>query len=205
MSEPTERSPEEIAHVPRKILQEQDWLPHGYRDDPDRQIYSVLRERVRYAPRPGLEEDETNKQLIPYVVVRCGDRFLTLRRRSAQSEERLHDQLSIGVGGHISRADDDAEADPIASGMRRELHEELHIPRDIDVEYCGLLNDDSNAVGRVHCGLVYRCEAEAEEVEVRETEKMVGEWRSLPELQEYRDQLETWSQFLLPAIREGQI
>src|SRR6266849_6628716 len=42
------------------------------------------------------------RQIIPYVVVRYGDSFFLLRRTRKQNEVRLHDKLSLGIGGHIN-------------------------------------------------------------------------------------------------------
>ena len=191
---------ESIAYVPRHQLADRDWLPHGFRPDPDRAIYETLTDSIAFAPRPELETDPSRKQLIPYVVVRAGARIWTMRRRRAQTEERLHDQLSIGVGGHVPDEVLDADTAPLRAGMRRELHEELHIPREVDVDYIGILNDDTDEVGQVHLGLVYECEAPEEDVEIRETEKLVGEWKTVEELEERRDQLESWSRLLLEEL-----
>lgn len=191
---------EHIAFVPRRSLEDRDWLSHGFRPDPDRTIYETLAASLDFAPRPDLETDPTRQQLIPYVVVRAGERIWTMRRRRAQNEERLHDQLSIGVGGHIPDEVRTDPAGPLRAGMRRELHEELFIPDDVEVTYTGILNDDTNEVGRVHLGLVFECEAPRESVAIRETEKLVGEWKTEGELREKKDRLETWSQLLLPEL-----
>jgi len=194
---------ERIAHVPRRDLDDRGWLTHGYRADPDRTIHRQLEQSLQFAPRPDLETDPSRQQIIPYVVVRADGRIWTMRRRRAQTERRLHDQLSIGVGGHVPDDVLSAAGAPLPAGMRRELHEELHIPEEVEVTYTGLLNDDTNEVGRVHLGLVYTCEAPREAVAIRETDKLVGEWKTLGELREREDRLETWSQLLLPEL-EGE-
>jgi len=193
--------PERVAHVLRADLPEVS-IERGYVNDPDRRAYRALREALHFGPRPALENDPSRKQLIPYVVVvdTDGGQLFTMRRRTAQSESRLHDRLSIGAGGHIAEEDESAETDPLRAGMERELHEELEAPRAIDPEYRGLLNDDTDEVGRVHLGLVYIAAAEREAVAVRERDKMAGEWMSLDQLAERRDQLESWSRLLLEQL-----
>lgn len=208
MSDAPEESdipPEQIAFVPRDLLSEHGWLPHGFRADPDQRIYASMCASVDFSPRPSLETDESRKQLIPYVVLFSDEGIFTLRRRRAQSESRLHDKLSIGVGGHVQQAEQRTDLDVLRAGMRRELHEELHIPESVDVDYCGVLNDDSNDVGRVHYGVVFRCEADPSQVDVREVEKMVGEWWSVDELEAEKDRLESWSRLLLPAVKTGRV
>lgn len=191
---------EQAAFVPRIELEGLDVLEHGFRADPDRLAYEKLVKYVSFARRGELEEDPSRKQLIPYCVMTNGADVFVLRRKNAQTEARLHDKLSFGVGGHINPEDarkNDAE-DVIQGGMLQELHEELNVEANVTPSYVGTLNDDSNAVGRVHLGLVYMCETPRDAVSVRETEKMAGEWYSPDELDAVADRLETWSQLLLP-------
>jgi len=198
---------ERVAFVPRGEIADDRWLDRGFHLDPDRDAYNCLRRAIQFAPRPELEEEPSRKQLIPYVLVRApgGSEFLTMRRRSAQSEQRLHHKISIGAGGHITESIDTDAPDALRSGMRRELHEELSVPDGTDVEYRGLLNDDSSDVGRVHLGLVFTARPPSRDVTVVETEKMAGEWRDLDGLEDDREQLESWSRLLLDPIRRGEV
>src|SRR6478672_8397799 len=76
------------------------------------------------------EHDESFKQVIPYVVVVNGNRYLLIRRTKKQGEARLHDKYSLGIGGHINDVDSGSEARHshiIEAGLRRELNEEIGI------------------------------------------------------------------------------
>lgn len=70
---------------------------------------SALREAVAahglYLRRPTAEEDPSHKQLIPYVVVRDGERVFLMERTDAGGDARLHRKASIGVGGHLNPVD----------------------------------------------------------------------------------------------------
>ncbi len=137
---------------------------------------------------------ETNpewKQIISYCVVRFEGEYLWLERLPAQSERRLHGQLSIGVGGHINPIDASsngapasgaaADADLIARGARRELEEELVIGPEFDLAPIGLVNDERSPVGAVHVGIVYGVTA-THRPHVRETSKMKGAWGALADI-----------------------
>jgi predicted NUDIX family phosphoesterase len=196
----SDKMDEQAAFVPRLELEDIGVLEHGFRPDPDADVYARLVKHVAFDRRGDLEDDPTRKQLIPYCVVTSGSEVFVLRRRTAQTEARLHDKLSFGVGGHINPGDaraNDAD-DIIEGGMLQELGEELFVESDVDPLYVGTLNDDSNEVGRVHLGLVYVCRVPREAVSVRETEKMVGEWYTRDQLEAVQDRLETWSRLLLP-------
>ena len=71
---------------------------------------------------------------------------------------------------------------------------------------CGVLNDDSNAVGQVHAGLVYTVAVPpdtAGAITVRETSKMAGAMRGIhgaDGLWQHAERLESWSRILLAAL-----
>ena len=58
--------------------------------------------KLVYLNRSEAEQDKHFKQLIPYVLLICGDRILRYRRGKGGQETRLHGLFSVGVGGHIS-------------------------------------------------------------------------------------------------------
>lgn len=151
-----------------------------------------------FVPRPKAEYDDTVKQIIPYVVIRRGEEYYLLRRLKKQTEARLHDKLSLGVGGHINPTEG-AAADPLTAGLMRELAEEVAVERIDSLTCAGVLNENNGGVSDYHAGLVYVLET-AGEVEVRETEKMAGSWVGLAELRRRYDTLETWSQIVLDHL-----
>ena len=152
----------------------------------------------RYLDRPVAEDDPGFKQLIPYVVVRDGDRVFLMQRTDAGGDARLHGKASIGVGGHLNPVDDGEE--PLMAGLRREWDEELVAAWAPEFQLVGLLNDDSNPVGAVHLGVVFTVEAEGRSVEVREREKLTGAFVEADAVAAAWDRLETWSQLVADAL-----
>jgi len=158
--------------------------------------------RARLRPRREAEHDPEWKHFATYAVI-CADRsVLSYLRTPAGSESRLHGLRSIGIGGHVNT--DDAETDSLWSAAAleraalRELHEEIFLPADCRLDFMGLVNDDSNDVGRVHIGLVYRCPLKSDDMSTaRETALTDCRMLSCGELTETRDLYETWSQFLI--------
>jgi len=159
------------------------------------ELYSLILENHTFAPRDEVEEDYTRKQPIPYVAVRHGDSYLMLRRTKKQSEKRLHDKLSLGIGGHINPGEDGVE-DIIMNALRRELEEEVHIHRPSGLKFAGFINDESNSVSRVHLGLLFIMDTEDEGFEVREKDMMTAEWVQTSSLKAHYDKFETWSQIV---------
>jgi predicted NUDIX family phosphoesterase len=129
-------------------------------------------------------------------VVRHLDSYFLLQRKNTQSEQRLHNKLSIGVGGHINPSEEAHGNDLIKDGLTREINEELHIAAGYGERLIGLINDDTTEVGRVHLGVLFEIDSQSFDVSVRETSKMDGEWVAIGRLQEDYDRLETWSQIV---------
>ena len=148
-----------------------------------------------FRPRPDAENDPSWKQIIPYLLLRDGERIFLMRRTRAGGDERLHDRYSIGVGGHVNPADGD-----VLGGLRREWAEELEADFEPEFQPVGVLNDDENAVGAVHLGLVYSADAGGRPVVIRETHKLEGAFASVDEVAAVADKLETWSALLFDFL-----
>ena len=213
-----------VLVVPREELFPQS-TPHGLRafgEDPaldaSRFEATVLRSGF-FVERDYAERTPSLKQVIPYAVVTTPDGVLLTRRLSAGGESRLHDKLSIGIGGHVDaedardvsyserrelRGEEAARRHPIAAAAARELAEELEIEGRYEIAYVGVLNDDTNPVGAVHVGVVLVVTVEGT-VAIRETESLEGRLVSTAELRELRAQganFETWSALLVDRLDE---
>ncbi len=187
-------SDEQVLVVPRARCPDgAGWL--GLRTEGLTAFLDVVARHGRYAPRDAMEQDPTHKQIIPYLVLRDGDRYFLMRRTRAGADRRLHDRWSIGVGGHLNPGDDG-----VFGGLRREWREELHADFEPAFEPLALLNDDTTDVGAVHLGVVFVADAAGRPVTVRERDKLTGSFASAAEVAAVADDLETWSQLVFEAI-----
>src|SRR4051795_4496358 len=110
---------ERVLVVPRDVVPDRaSW--YGLRTDGIEAFLTVVAERGRYEPRSAMEVDPSFKQIIPYLVLRDGERYFLMRRTKAGGDARLHDRWSIGVGGHLNPGGGD-----VTGGLRREWAEEL--------------------------------------------------------------------------------
>lgn len=156
-----------------------------------------------FLPRSAAEEDPSHKQLIPYLVIRCGDHVLHYVRGKSGGESRLHAKGSIGIGGHINDGDTHAAHFDSAAydrAVERELNEELIVPSGYRKKVAALLNDDSTEVGRVHLGIVHIIELGSRDVRSREDAIRDIEFLSSAELEPRRDRLEMWSKICLGGL-----
>ncbi len=149
------------------------------------------------------------KQVIPYGIVTCEERVLLVRRTKGGGEARLHDKLSIGIGGHINPVDAGSGtgreailSELFSTATRREIEEELTIEGTFAARPVGLLNDDSNPVGAVHVGLVQWVQVRGS-VQIREHDQLAGELVPVGELRERLTEganFETWSRLLVEHL-----
>ena len=168
---------------------------YGLRTDGMAGFLASIAEHARFAPRAAMEVDPAWKQLIPYLVLRDGDRYFLMQRTKAGGDARLHDRWSIGVGGHIGESDGG-----LGGGLAREWSEELVADWTPEFRLIGLLNDDTDPVGAVHLGVVYEVDAAGRAVAVRETHKLEGAFAPLAEADALGDRLETWSRLALDHL-----
>ena len=189
---------EHILVVPRSDLL---WAGpfRGVSTDGLDEYLARIRRFGTFRRRGDVEDDPSLKQIIPYLVVRCGGRYLLFERTRAGHEGRLRGLSSVGVGGHISHEDVGQAEDVVAAGLRRELDEELHVMGDWTARLVAVLNDDDNPVGQVHFGLVHLVDVPSGHVEVREADQLTGQLVPFDAVRAAYPQMETWSQLVVDA------
>jgi predicted NUDIX family phosphoesterase len=195
--------PEQVMVVKRDVLSK---FPPGLVLNPV--TLSLLLEMVdatfEWKDRDEVEHDDTYKQVIPYLLVRCGEKWFLTHRTRKQVEARLHDKISLGVGGHVNPEDGEPEGnerlfadDYIGGCAERELNEELEIEADlhaIDLKMIGYVNDDSTDVSRHHVGLIFEVTVPDEDaVAIREKENMTGAFASREQIEAAIPMMENWS------------
>jgi len=164
--------------------------------------------------RSELEEDPSFKQIIPYAIisnkepeprsrrdklrgVQQSQSFYLFKRTSKQTEKRLHNKFTLGVGGHMNPNDSmESKEQYFIDELKRELYEEVRLLNGCfieDIEFIGFINDDTISVGRAHIGLLYNIHVSNKEVYINETDKMTADWIDKPNLAEFYEGMETWT------------
>jgi predicted NUDIX family phosphoesterase len=159
-------------------------------------IFNKILDNKSFMQRDKAEYDFQHKQVIPYVIIRHGVNYLLLKRSTGQTEKRLHNKYSLGIGGHINPASSINEDNIIIKGLYRELNEEVSVRDPGHLQFIGIINDESNSVSRVHLGLLYVLEVPSQDYEVLEKEKMTAQWVAESDIKQYYNGLETWSQIV---------
>jgi predicted NUDIX family phosphoesterase len=163
----------------------------------------LARENNFFTPRPAAETNQALKQIIPYALLVHNGRVLHYVRGKKAGEQRLAAKGSVGIGGHMNDGDEGLFAldkDAYLAGVQREVAEELNVQTPFTNHIVALLNDDTNAVGQVHLGVVHIFKLETDAVTKRE--QMITQLGFLTpsELQARRENLETWSQICIDNL-----
>lgn len=200
---------EQVLVVERKVIEELG-IFHGLQFDVSRYLRRLFSPgTLRFMARSEAEKDPSYKQLIPYVVMTCGGKYLNYVRGKRAGETRLVGNRSMGIGGHINPVDDfrllntDYKTDfreMYITAVEREVAEEVIVEANHSDCIVALLNDDSNEVGQVHLGIVHCWTLDSEKVEKREQMITQMNFMSPEELLEVKDSLETWSSLCLDGI-----
>jgi predicted NUDIX family phosphoesterase len=157
-----------------------------------------------FVDRDLAETDESLVQLIPYVVFRSADDRIFCYRR-VKGEARLAGQLSLGIGGHVNDTDlllRNGEFGAYERGLRRELEEEVALNFEVDgAKIDALIHDRSNAVGRVHLGVVHIVDVPLGGlVGLKDESSADGRFRTQADVDLDYHEFETWSQLLLNEV-----
>jgi predicted NUDIX family phosphoesterase len=194
---------EMVLCFPRTLLDEIGAF-QGVRRDVSAYVPRVLEAgNTHFVSRALAENDPSQKQIIPYVLIKKGDSYLHYVRGKGSGEKRLVSMGSIGIGGHINHGDENLFLTGLEfyeEALQRELHEELVMDGHFHTRIIGLINDDSTPVGQVHFGIVHLCELADENVSKGEACITDLKFLTVPELVERREQLETWSQLCLDLL-----
>ncbi|MGA2071008.1 MAG: hypothetical protein ABSG97_06630 [Sedimentisphaerales bacterium] len=195
---------EQVLVVQRKVFESAGAF-NGLAMDTQKYIDKLFATGVpHFMPRPLVEKNPSFKQLIPYVIMTCDGKYLSYVRGKRAGETRLVAKRSIGIGGHINPTDDmplfGNFYDTYLAAVQREVAEEVSIETKYEDKVIALLNDDSNEVGQVHLGIVHLWTLDEPKVERREQMITQMGFMSIPELQQVRDTMETWSQICFDGL-----
>ena len=194
---------EQILVVPTQLFHDCGYF-QGFSSEVEKYLPTLLDPaNTSYRPRDLMEEDPSFKQLIPYCIFEFEDesgvQIFQYTRGKGQGEARLHNKKSVGIGGHISTLD--TETDTVyENGLARELEEEVEIETEYSNTCVGLINDDSNEVGKVHLGVVHRMKVVSPNVRSKEIELEYSGFERIESVLESLDRYESWSQIAIRAL-----
>jgi Predicted phosphoesterase (MutT family) len=158
----------------------------------------LIQNNKKFLWRSKVEQDNTYKQIIPYLVFTYNQKYFVMRRKSDASEVRLQNKYSLGIGGHIRK--EDLKRNDIIEWAHREFKEEVSYNDTLSIEPLGLLNDERDSVGEVHAGFAFLLHGTSENISIRKEHKE-GTLLTLDECSALYNQMESWSQILIEHLK----
>lgn len=209
---------EQILVVARENLK-LDW--QGLKTSNLESYLEIIKTQRQFKSRGLMEQDENYKQVIPYMIFQFEDQLFLMQRATQASEERLKNKFTLGIGGHVRELDlsnysatreqnnsyhkssvsaskvseNNSLTGEIFAWAEREFHEEIKYTGNLNITTLGLLNDDSNSVGRVHLGLVLLLQGDSPEIKVK-SELQAGFLCQITACSEFLERMESWSQIV---------
>jgi predicted NUDIX family phosphoesterase len=164
------------------------------------EVLNRIAENGLFLRRSELEENPLFKQIIPYGVISNKESFYLFKRTSGQTEKRLHNKFSLGVGGHMNPGNSkETDEQYLINELKREFFEEVRLLNGClieDIEFIGFINDDTIPVGRVHIGILYNIHVSDRNVVINETDRMTADWVDKSDLAEFYEGMETWTKII---------
>lgn len=188
---------EQILVVKRSILFPDENAWHGINNNNVESIVATIADNQEYIERAHAETNLAYKQIIPYMIFTFGDKYFVMQRKATASEQRLAGKLSLGIGGHMN--EEDMHGKTIFDWAQREFEEEVSYTGNLTITTLGVLNDDSNDVGKVHLGLVLLLKGDNDQIAIKSEHKN-GILLTKQECLEKIDQFEAWSQLIFPVL-----
>lgn len=176
-----------------------DGILQGLRQTDLNDYQHIVAHNKEFHWRSAMEGDATYKQIIPYLVYSFEGKLFLMQRRASASETRLKNRFSLGIGGHIR--EEDIVGKSMYEWAEREFKEEVEYSGSLTITPIGVLNDETNDVGRVHAGFVFLLKGDRADIQVKE-ELKTGELLSLDAVGEYYPAMETWSKLVFDFLKE---
>jgi len=183
----------------------------GFYTDNEADFEKQILENYEYMKRADAEVNFDYKQPIPYAVVMDENGYIFVYKRwganSNAGESRLHSKISIWVGWHIEKEEENSQ-NPIYDTLLREVEEELNIKKDNikEIEVLWYINNDEDDVNKVHIWVAYLIHIYNNNFDLLDGEIENGEFVSIDELKEMMNSenydVEAWSKIIFDTLEK---
>lgn len=183
------------------VIKTSDLFPNGILDgflsDKNEAFLNLIREKSFYMERSEAEKDADFQQIIPQIVLTVKGKIFIHKIPTTGNEGRLHDMWPIFLGGHVDETDLDIEV-----AVKREFEEEInYMGRLISKKYLGIIKLHDTEVNKVHVGLIYIYEGDAENFELKGDDGVADpRFVSVENLKKYENKMTYWSKAFYPYL-----
>lgn len=195
----TQKVDEQILVVKRSYLFADADAWHGLKEVNFDHYLHIINHKKEFHPRSIMETNPVYKQIIPYLIFTHDNNYFVMQRRSDSSESRLRNKITLGIGGHIRQ--EDMEENSLFAWATREFHEEVEYAGNLTVKPLGIINDDSDDVGKVHIGFAFLLTGDSPAISIK-SELKSGVLMPLSECIAQQECMESWSRFVVEFLQK---
>lgn len=158
-----------------------------------------IERHMYWLPRQEAEKSSNLFQPIPCAMIRNAFGEYCVLRRIREGREDLSSKVSLVVGGHVDKCEEEQGLSSILlATLRREIMEELGVSQLTDVRPVGMIQDHSSTIASRHVGFLYETviseKFRPQAIEEFSTESMLnGRLFAPTELFKFRDEFDPWS------------
>lgn len=120
----------------------------------------ISSKKAEWMSRNEAESREDYQQIIPWSVFRWNDYYLELKKGQEGPHTRLYGKYSLGFGGHIYR-DEIEKFGNFKEWIYQRFVNEMNYESELTISSLGVVNDNTDELGRSHFGLVYLFEGQS--------------------------------------------
>lgn len=160
----------------------------------DNNIWTKYDNLGKYIYRYDAEHNPVFQQLIPYLLIANEDESKFYVSKRIGGDHRLKDKLSLGFGGHINECDGTNKV--VLKALTREMNEELDIDPISNAIFIGSIRDIDSSTND-HLGLVFIIKSQEDNISIKETDKLIGQWMTKEEMFKSYSLFEGWSKYIL--------
>jgi len=194
----TKNLTEQVLVVKRDTLFKNQEAWHGISVENLDTTLAIISEHQESMVRELAETDETYKQIISYMIFTFDSKLFVMQRKNKANEQQLSKKFSIGIGGHMNQ--EDIQGETLFDWIRREFDEEVSYDGNLAMHTLGILNDDSNDVGKRHIAIVVLLKGDNGNISIKGDEHKSGKLLSMEECFEQFEKFENWSKLVLQEL-----
>lgn len=165
-------------------------------------MLASIEKRMYWMPRHEAELSITLFQPIPCAIVRNTVGEYCVLRRIKEGREDLSSKVSLVVGGHVDKCEQEKSLSSILlATLKREVQEELGVNRLTDVRPIGMVLDHSSITASRHVGFLYEAviseKFRPQAKEEFSTDSILNRRLfAASELSKFREELDPWSSII---------
>lgn len=192
---------DKVLVVPAEMAFEHgEWQGFLFSDSWATYFEKLVEEKGIWMPRSEVEGSTAYQQIIPWGVFKHDTKYLEIKKGADGPHQRLYMKYCLGTEGHVFE-DEFEQFGGLTEWMNQKFHEENEYAGNLNITSIGVVNDNSDDLGKHHIGIVYLLEGDSPVIKTKVHEESV--MKALSDFSGEDVQfLDRWSQMVFRQLRD---